>query len=268
MPNLFENHIQRVFKNVLQQTYTSIPTYGNSILSFTKTQLSNALNIICIKIIKISIELAKYKGHKTTNEDNFTNAINLIFTGELLKNFNRFSENINSSPIFTKNFLFPLNLIKKIIKSNIDNMISSKKCPNVLSLALEYLCAEILTISIVEAHFDKKARINTVHLESAIRNDKEISLLFKNITFSIKDFIIPKEIFQQFISKIYTDIKISKNIILNIQSYIEQYIKNVIKSAKLLYIHSGRNFLKLKDLNFVLKNIDYKEHDENSLIII
>ena len=115
MPNLFENHIQRVFKNVLQQTYTSIPTYGNSILSFTKTQLSNALNIICIKIIKISIELAKYKGHKTTNEDNFTNAINLIFTGELLKNFNRFSENINSSPIFTKNFLFPLNLIKKII---------------------------------------------------------------------------------------------------------------------------------------------------------
>ena len=105
-------------------------------------------------------------------------------------------------------------------------------------------------------------------MESAIRNDKEISLLFKNITFSIKDFIIPKEIFQQFISKIYTDIKISKNIILNIQSYIEQYIKNVIKSAKLLYIHSGRNFLKLKDLNFVLKNIDYKEHDENSLIII
>ena len=90
--------------------------------------------------------------------------------------------------------------------SQLFNMISSKKCPNVLSLALEYLCAEILTISIVEAHFDKKARINTVHLESAIRNDKEISLLFKNITFSIKDFIIPKEIFQQFISKIYTNL--------------------------------------------------------------
>ena len=112
MPNLFENHIQRVFKNVLQQTYTSIPIYGNSIVSFTKTQLSNALNIICVKIIKISIELAIYKGHKTLNEDDITNAINFVFPGELLKNVNRFSENINSS----KDFIFPLNLLKKIIK--------------------------------------------------------------------------------------------------------------------------------------------------------
>jgi histone H3/H4 len=69
----------------------------------------------------------------------------------------------------------------------------------------------------------------------------------------------------------YSDIKVSKNILLNIQSYIEQYIKNIIKSAKLLYTHSGRNFLKVKDLNFVLKNIGFKEQNEdneNSLIII
>jgi histone H3/H4 len=264
MPNLFENHIQRVFKNVLNQTYTSIPIYGNSIVSFTKTQLSNVLNIICVKIIKISIELAIYKGHKKLNEDDVTNAINFVFPGELLKNVNRFSENI-------KNFLFPPNLLKKIIKTNIDNMIFSKKCPNILSLALEYICAEILTISIVEAHFDKKARINTLHLESAIRKDKEIGSIFKNISFSINSFTIPKEIFQQFINKMYSDIKVSKNILLNIQSYIEQYIKNIIKSAKLLYTHSGRNFLKVKDLNFVLKNIGFKEQNEdneNSLIII
>ena len=267
MANLFENHIQRVFKNVLQQTYTSIPIYGNSIVSFTKTQLSNALDIICLKIIKITIELAKYKLRKTINEDDIINAVNCVYPGELLKNFIRFKVNINSS----KDFLFPLNLMKKIIKSNIDNMILSKKCPNVLSVALEYICAEILTISIVEAHFDKKARINTLHLESAIRKDKEIGSIFKNITFRTNSFTIPKEIFQQFINKMYTDINISKNVLLNIQSYIEQYIKNIIKSAKLLYTHSGRNFLKVKDLNFVLKNICYKEQNEdneNCLIII
>jgi histone H3/H4 len=264
MPNLFENHIQRVFKNVLEQTYTSIPIYGNSIVSFTKTQISNALNIICLKIIKISIELAKYKLRKTINENDITNAVNIVYPGELLKNFIRFNVSINSS----KDFLFPINLIKKIIKSNIDDMILSKKCPNILSVALEYICAEILTISIVEAHFDKKARINTLHLESAIRKDKEINNVFKNITFSTNSFTIPKEIFQQFVNKMYADIKISKNVLLNIQSYIEQYIKNIIKSAKLLYNHTGRVFLKTKDLNFILKNICYKEHNENSLIII
>lgn len=60
----------------------------------------------------------------------------------------------------------------------------SETAPVYLAAAMEYICAEILELSGLIARDHLKVRITTRHILLAIKNDKELSYLFKDVILS------------------------------------------------------------------------------------
>ena len=53
-----------------------------------------------------------------------------------------------------------------------------------MSGVLEYLCAEVLDLAVVEAEKNKKKTIQPKHLNLAFRNDQELGLLMHHAIFT------------------------------------------------------------------------------------
>lgn len=57
-----------------------------------------------------------------------------------------------------------------------------QEAPVFMAAVLEYLVAEVLSVSAITAEIDSTMRITPHHLQIVIRNDKELSLLLTGET--------------------------------------------------------------------------------------
>ena len=172
------------------------------------------------------------------------------------------------------------------------NIMITVESPVYLASVLEYISAEILDLSSSIASAHNRIRITVRDLEIAIRTDYEFNSFFnKNNIYFIGGGIIPfinpiiknknkkksektiikeinklqkegdclifakhpfEQVIRYIVSQYKKDVKISKNVFLILQYYIENEMLNLIQKAYNLSIYAGRIKLISSDLEMIL----------------
>ena len=309
--HFFETYIIKVLKQI---------SYESGITSNAKQQLNSALCIIAKKIASVVIELVIVLKKKTITQKEVSNAISVLFTGQLLYNStkegeksittyqaNLEEESKNSTKQDKACIIFPPSLAEKFLrKFGYYKVLVSNTAPIYLAAVLEYICFEILDISNMNCKDNKRVRINIRDIELAVRTDLELESLFKKLnisflgggvvpfihpsllnktikrplklnitnnrrfhsgTIALKNIkkqqkfsdslIVSKSSFEYFVREIFKEnkfdekVKISKNVFIILQHFIEQYITDVLRNANYLAIHASRVKLTPVDIGLI-----------------
>lgn len=281
----FELYISKVLKQISE---------SSAITLNAKQQLNSFLVIILRFICTHIFKLISISKKKTISVKEVENSLKLLFSGELLLNSTK--EGIKSCEIYTQNdvkgnrqhkakIIFPISVVEKFLRSN--TVMISSLVPVYIASVLEYLTFEILDMSVILTNEYKHNRITVRDLELSIRNDVELDLLFRKLNISflggggIHESLVKKKnslIFSKlsfkklvrhtFKSKLKYPIKISKNVFVILQYFIEQYIIKLLYEANFLSIHAGRvkmipididlyeSFCNNKQNPYITKNIE------------
>ena len=288
----FETFISKVLKQVSDNA---------GITSNAKQQLNSFLCILAKYISKIAIELTIYGKKKTISDKEISNAIKIAISGGLLKNsilegekaVNVFKTNTNKGSRQNKaGIIFAPSISEKFLRNfGYSKIMITSYAPVYLSAVLEYLTYEILDLSLNNCKENKRSRILIRDMEISIRNDEEFDKLFTklNISFrpgtvAIKDIkkyqklsdtlLFPKSSFEKFVRQIFKDnkieennsLKISKDVFIILQYYIEQFIIKILYNSNFLAIHSGRIKLLSVDIAFITYLLGETKNPYNSII--
>ena len=326
----FETYISKVLKQV---------SPNNGITSNSKQQLNSAVCIIAKEIYYLVMKLTEFAKKKTISDKEVSNAIKIIFSGDLaansiregeksIKTFNNDISNNGGSRQGKAGIIFPLSISEKFLRNfGYSKIMVAKSAPIFLAAVLEYFVAEILISATKSAIDNNRIRITIRDLQLSVSNDIEFSLLFNKLNLSfigggVVPFIHPclltkkphkykkkdlnndskknhrfrpgtvaiREIkkyqkmsdcltfakfpFERLVRHICSQsinnssindlskhtIKISKDVFIILQYFIEQYIVSILKDANAAAIHAGRVKLMITDIEFVcnLKGIQYK----------
>ena len=318
----FETYISKVLKQVS-------PT--NGITSNSKQQLNSAVCIISKELSHLVMKLTEFSKKKTISEKQVTNAVKIVFSGDLsinsiregeksIKTFNTEIPRCGGSRQGKAGIIFPPSIAEKFLRNfGYSKVMVTSSAPIFLAAVLEYFVAEILILASKSANDNNRIRITIRDLELSVGNDKELSLLFSKLNLSflgggvvpfIHSCLLTKKIhkykkkdmtddnkkphrfrpgtvaireikkyqkmsdcltfakypFERFVRSIcysYSNsvsMKISKDVFIILQYFIEQYIVSILKDANAAAIHAGRVKLMLTDLEFVcnLKGIHIK----------
>ena len=318
----FETYISKVLKQV---------SPNNGITSNSKQQLNSAVCIIAKEISHLGMKLTEFSKKKTTSDKEVTNAVKIIFSGDLainsiregekcIKTFNTEIQRCGGSRQGKAGIIFPPSIAEKFLRNfGYSKIMVTSSAPIFLAAVLEYFVVEILILASKSANDNNRIRITIRDLHLSVGNDRELSLLFYklNLVFlggGVIPFIHPcllakkvhkykkkdinddnkkphrfrpgtvaiREIkkyqkmsdcltFAKFpferlvrsICSLYSksvNMKISKDVFVILQYFIEQYVVSILKDANAAAIHAGRVKLMLIDLEFVcnLKGIRIK----------
>jgi histone H3/H4 len=197
------------------------------------------------------------------------------------------------------NIIFPPSLIDKFLRNNCNFSIASL-APVYLAAVLEFITFDILDISVKHSKETKHNRITVRDMELSVRNDIELDTLFKkyNISFlgggvvpfihnsfqtntkslAIKNInkqqknsdslVLAKSPFEKLVRHVLKEhfsdhSKISKDVFIILQHFIEQYIIDLLYNANYLTIHAGR--IKLIPLDIQLYLSFKTQNSYNSL---
>ena len=187
-----------------------------------------------------------------------------------------FSNESKGSKHSRANIIFPPSLVGKFLRNNF-NFSVAILAPVYLAAVLEFITFDILDISVKNSKESKHNRITVRDMELTVRNDIELNTLFKkyNISFlgggvvpfihnsfktnakslAIKNInkqqknsdslVLAKSPFEKLVRHILKEnlndkSKISKDVFMILQHFIEQYTIDVLYNANYLTIHSGR----------------------------
>ena len=308
--HFFETYISKILKEL---------SLKNGITSNSKQQLNSAICIIAKQISTTVIKLTEISKKKTISSKEVSNAVSIIFTGELAlnaitegnKSIINFSNKLSkgSSRQGKAGIVFPPSITEKFLRNfGYSKIMVTSTAPVFLAAVLEYLTIEILESSCKLANDNKRIRITIRDLQLSISNDEELFQLFKRLNLSflgggvlpyinpcltikklrkkvahdndlnnmkkshkfrpgtvalreIKKYqrmsnclTIAKVPFERFVRSIVNknkSMKISKEVFIILQYYIEQYIVNFLNDANNAAIHAGRVKLMSVDLEFI-----------------
>lgn len=211
------------------------------------------------------------------------------------------SNEIKGSRQTRANIIFPPSIIEKFLRHS--NLMIANMSPIYLAAVLEFITYEIIDMSISYCNQNKHSRITIRDIELAVRNDTEINILLKkcNINFlgggvvpyihsslvnkkqnhslalkTIKkmqknsnSLFLSKAPFEKLVRHVFknnlaNNIKISKNVFIILQYFIEQYIINILHNANYLTIHANRIKLSPIDIQLYMSFLTHNSQSEFS----
>lgn len=188
--HMFETYISKVLKQISQT---------NGITNNAKQQLNSVLCFISKHISLLTYKLNSAGRRKTISLKEIENALNIVLSGKLLENAlkegHKSCSNIsNSSTTNNVNYssrqnkagiLFPPSLAEKFLRDfGSSNIMISNLSPIFLASVLEYICFEILDLSVNNCKENKHVRITIRDMELSVRNDEELNNLFFKLNIS------------------------------------------------------------------------------------
>ena len=309
---LFETYISKVLKQI---------TDKNGITSNCKQQLNSALCIIARNICLTVTRLTEIAKKKTISDKEVSNAVKIIFSGDLatnsiregLKSVDKFNseKSKGSSRQCKAGIIFPPSIAEKFLRNfGYYKIMVTSSSPVFLAAVLEYLAVEILLLASKSSVNNKRIRVTIRDLQIAVGGDYELSKLFEKLGISflgggVIPYIHPcliskkprkksnkpsesvdgvkkthrfrpgtvalREIrkyqkmsncltfakfpFERFVRNIVNKynfgMKISKDVFIILQYYIEQYVVSILKDSNTAAIHAGRVKLMVTDIEFI-----------------
>lgn len=307
---LFETYISKVLKQVAGK---------NGITSNSKQQLNSAICFVARTISIMVVRLTEIAKKKTMSDKEVSNAVKILFSGDLATNSIREGEksikkfSVESSKGSSRQgkagIIFPPSIAEKFLRNfGYSKVMVTNTAPVFLATVLEYLVAEILLLASKTAVNNKRIRITIRDLQLSVRGDKELSELFDKLNISfLGGGVIPyihtclaskkprkkkkiditpgvkkphrfrpgtvalREIkkyqkmsncltfakfpFERFVRSVVNKnnegMKISKNVFIILQYYIEEYIVDILKDANYAAVHAGRVKMMLTDIEFI-----------------
>ena len=186
--HMFETYISKVLKQI---------STSNGITNNAKQQLNSILCYIIKHISILTIKLTMAAKKKTISLKEIENSLILVLSGKLLENSlkegqkscrnisNNENNIINSSRQNKAGIIFPPSLVEKFLRDfGSSNVMIGNLSPIFLASVLEYICFEILDLSVNYCKENKHIRIIVRDLELSVRNDYELNNLFVKLNIS------------------------------------------------------------------------------------
>ena len=186
--HMFETYISKVLKQI---------STSNGITNNAKQQLNSILCYIIKHISILTIKLTMAAKKKTISLKEIENSLILVLSGKLLENSlkegqkscrnisNNENNIINSSRQNKAGIIFPPSLVEKFLRDfGSSNVMIGNLSPIFLASVLEYICFEILDLSVNYCKENKHIRITIRDLELSVRNDYELNNLFVKLNIS------------------------------------------------------------------------------------
>ena len=186
--HMFETYISKVLKQI---------STSNGITNNAKQQLNSILCYIIKHISILTVKLTMAGKKKTISLKEIENSLILVLSGKLLENSlkegqkscrnisNNENNIINSSRQNKAGIIFPPSLVEKFLRDfGSSNVMIGNLSPIFLASVLEYICFEILDLSVNYCKENKHIRITIRDLELSVRNDYELNNLFVKLNIS------------------------------------------------------------------------------------
>ena len=191
----FLSYISPVLKNICDKS---------GISKDAKIHLNKSFIIIAQNISNMTLQITVNNKRKTVTKKTLLSTIQLFLIGDLYKNsleeadkalYNFNNNNTSSKRSRQKKacIIFPPFLCEKFLRGINNNQLKiSKEVPIIFAVILEYICSQILECVRDNLYNEKRSRFQTRDIDLAIKNDDELSYLFKKngIKF-IKGILIP-----------------------------------------------------------------------------
>ena len=213
--HMFETYISKVLKQI---------STSNGITNNAKQQLNSILCYIIKHISILTVKLTMAGKKKTISLKEIENSLILVLSGKLLENSlkegqkscsnisNNENNNINSSRQNKAGIIFPPSLVEKFLRDfGSSNVMIGNLSPIFLASVLEYICFEILDLSVNYCKENKHIRITIRDLELSVRNDYELNNLFVKLNISFLGGGVLPYIHSSLLNKTKTKIKKKKN---------------------------------------------------------
>jgi histone H3/H4 len=182
----FETYISKVLKQLSDK---------NGITSNSKQQLNSVLCIVSRKISSMVARLTEIAKKKTISDKEVSNAISIIFSGDLAKNSIREGEKSvirfgaesskGSSRQGKAGIIVPPSIAEKFLRNfGYSKVMVTSTAPVFLASVLEYLVSEILVFASKSASDNKRIRITIRDLQLSVGEDNELSDLFNQLNIS------------------------------------------------------------------------------------
>lgn len=212
--HMFETYISKVLKQI---------SPSNGITNNAKQQLNSILCHIIKHISMLTVKLTMAGKKKTISLKEVENSLTIVLSGKLLENslkegkkscdnISNNEKNINSSRQNKAGIIFPPSLVEKFLRDfGSSNIMIGNLSPIFLASVLEYICFEILDLSVNYCKENKHIRITIRDLELSVRNDVELNNLFVKLNMSFLGGGVLPYIHSSLLNKTKTKIKKKKN---------------------------------------------------------
>jgi histone H3/H4 len=248
----------------------------------SKFQLNQILFTITRRIILDSTKLLTITRKTTLNISTLVNTLRSIFTGKLLLNVVKEGDarvKLKSIKEVRETLVFSPSFFRNITESIIPKHIKiSAKYPIFLAAAVEYICAEILDLSSIQALKHNHVRITPRDLYLAIHYDIELLQLYNTLNMIIigsgvtphadeldedsktlqttTQLLFPKNSFQNMVRNIChslesDDVKISAKTFTILQHYIESYLITLLQWTGKMCEKTKKSKIAIDDLEFI-----------------
>lgn len=211
--HMFETYISKVLKQI---------SPSNGITNNAKQQLNSILCHIMKHISMLTVKLTMAGKKKTISLKEVENSLTLVLSGKLLENslkdgrkscdnISNNEKNVNSSRQNKAGIIFPPSLVEKFLRDfGSSNIMIGSLSPIFLASVLEYICFEILDLSVNYCKENKHIRITIRDLELSVRNDVELNNLFVKLNMSFLGGGVLPYIHSSLLNKTKTKIKKKK----------------------------------------------------------
>ena len=211
--HMFETYISKVLKQI---------SPSNGITNNAKQQLNSILCHIMKHISMLTVKLTMAGKKKTISLKEVENSLTLVLSGKLLENslkdgrkscdnISNNEKNVNSSRQNKAGIIFPPSLVEKFLRDfGSSNIMIGSLSPIFLASVLEYICFEILDLSVNYCKENKHIRITIRDLELSVRNDVELNNLFVKLNISFLGGGVLPYIHSSLLNKTKTKIKKKK----------------------------------------------------------
>ena len=212
--HMFETYISKVLKQI---------SPSNGITNNAKQQLNSILCHIMKHISMLTVKLTMAGKKKTISLKEVENSLTLVLSGKLLENslkdgrkscdnISNNEKNVNSSRQNKAGIIFPPSLVEKFLRDfGSSNIMIGSLSPIFLASVLEYICFEILDLSVNYCKENKHIRITIRDFELSVRNDVELNNLFVKLNMSFLGGGVLPYIHSSLLNKTKTKIKKKKN---------------------------------------------------------
>lgn len=253
----YNSYISKVLKQISENSSININTKHK--INYILCIISN---LICKKILEILICSEK----KTVKIKHVKHALRLVLSNEIAEKCIEHSDTVFSNKDKYKKkdiLIFPCFIAKKFLNNfNYYNISIAKNTCIFFASSIEYFCADILEVSKQYTHDNNHKRITDKYLKLSIKEDIELYPLFTRLNiiflyrinnkmhFSKKKM---QSLIRHSVLNYNNNIKISKDFFIHLQSFIEEYLINILFQTNMNVRNASRVKIKGTDILLTLK---------------